>query len=1111
MPDVLRPPVLRCGTSVSRDVLNPGQRRVLACAAPRIVVSAGAGSGKTRVLAERFANTVLTAEQAGVEPAIGCALLITFTDKAAGELTERVRRVFLERGRADLAREVDNAWISTIHGFCGRIVRRHAIELGIDPAFAVLADPQVSVVRREAFESATRERLAADPATERLVEAHTIATVRDSVISGYDTIRSRGAAVVDVGAPIAPDIARTLRACVAALDDALRSYAELPRSATVESNLERYGAARAFFAQHAMDVNGQMTWEEILVRSSEFMGARRGSAEMRELTEAVNAMIDEVRLDVADLLAASQGASWLALMAAYDAKYAARKQAMGALDFDDLQLLVRRLWSEQPRTAERYSRQFSEVMVDEFQDTTSLQVQAIEPVAGAGLCVVGDVQQSIYRFRDADVGVFLSQREHAASSGGDGLCELTVNYRSHPDLLATLNALFEASHLFGEHYLRLEAGAAPDDSHGMPRVEAIIVDKAGCRADEWRSAEASVLAGRLRELVDSGRAVAGDIAILVRSTKTMRPYVDALEAHGFDVFAGAAGGFYAAPEIADVRALLRVLANPLDSEGVVQLLAGGLGGLSDDALYLLSGAGTGLWEALADPRAAGLAEHDLRRAELVRDVISGARRDVGRGRLADAILDSANALGPGGGCFEHSTAWANVRKAARLAADFERMTPADPAAFLRYLEQREAFVKKEPAAGLAVEGADAVRVMTVHAAKGLEFPVVAVADLGHDVVGGSPRFLITGEDDRVAVAVRLGSQKGMPTPRSWAEASRMDRAADTLESKRVFYVACSRAQRTLLLSGAADLGKDPDSERAIDWVRAAIGDGSDIPGMTVRYVTPGGLDVVEPAAPASATAATHAQDVAMVHRRVEALPAPRELSYTALALYERCGYRFYAERVLGVRTLDLRTPDDPRGLGSALHAALETLSGGGDVGPERLAALAMYHALGPSGLRRLEAAFAAVAGSPIAALVRAGSPEVPFTLALGGVMVIGTMDLLLREGGAATVLDYKTGDVAGRGDRFEEQAGVYALALLEAGCADVEVRFVEVEAACRLTSFSFTHADRDRLAARIEGACARMVAGEYARLGAFDADTCPDCPVSGSLCPIVHPGRKRTG
>ena len=293
---------------------------------------------------------------------------------------------------------------------------------------------------------------------------------------------------------------------------------------------------------------------------------------------------------------------------------------------------------------------------------------------------------------------------------------------------------------------------------GEPRTEAILVDKAGWEGISWREVEARALARRLRTLVDQDRMAPGDVVVLARAMTTARAYIDALRAAGFEVYVGDAGGFYAAPEVADVRSLLRVLANPLDGEGVLGLLAGGLGGLSDDALYLLAASEphTDIWQALRAVGELGLSERDAKRAALVRTTIGLLRERLGRMRLADAILYAVSELGTEGGCLGRIGARGNVRKTARLAAELERTTPADPAAFLRYLADRETYVRKESSVGSAIEGSGAVRVMSVHAAKGLEFPVVVMADLGHGASRSSDALSVFRDGESLIAAADVG-------------------------------------------------------------------------------------------------------------------------------------------------------------------------------------------------------------------------------------------------------------------------------------------------------------------------------------------------------------------
>jgi ATP-dependent exoDNAse (exonuclease V) beta subunit len=290
--------------------------------------------------------------------------------------------------------------------------------------------------------------------------------------------------------------------------------------------------------------------------------------------------------------AADRASAWRSLLLAFADEYEARKADLGALDFEDLQLLTRRLWTERPDIAERFGSRFAEILVDEFQDTNELQLQVIGPISCNRQCVVGDVQQSIYRFRDADVGLLEGKRRDDERHSGHQACRLTVNYRSSGRLLEGLNRIFEAPEFFGADYLTLESGADgeadvrwPDT---QPRIEGLVVDKTLCVDEPWRTVEARALANRLREIVSEGWASADDIVVLARASTTMPVYIEALRHVGFNVVANAAGGFYATREYSDVRALLRVLANPLDDEGALCLLAGGFAGLSDDALLMLA-------------------------------------------------------------------------------------------------------------------------------------------------------------------------------------------------------------------------------------------------------------------------------------------------------------------------------------------------------------------------------------------------------------------------------------------------------------------------------------------------------------------------------------------
>lgn len=1103
---------------------NPGQREAVDSRARRVVVSAGAGSGKTRVLVQRFTDRVFEQERAGVASPIRTVLLITFTDKAAGELTERVRRTFLDEGRADLARDVDRAWISTIHGFCARIVRRHALELGVDPGFGVLADPKTGLMRTAAFERAATAGMESPEygdAIRELVEGG-VDELRRSVLGGYDRARSKGVPIEAIGTAACAGFKPALAGLCRELDVVLPEYRALRETPTVLANLEGFARLRDEAARIAGEADPRLGAEATFALGA-FRGALRGDEETKSLTLRLNEAISVARVAAMDSLAEERARAWRWLLLRFSQEYELAKSQEGALDFEDLQLLTRRLWTERPDIAQRVGAGFVEVMVDEFQDTNPLQLQVIGPISQAAQCVVGDAQQSIYRFRDADVTLLEDKRRQAEAREADQACRLTVNYRSDRRLLEGFNRIFQAPGFFGDDYLTLESGsdegadAWPD---GEPRIEALIVDKALCPEKDWREVEARHLATRLAAIAESGWATPGEIVVLCRASTMMPVYVSALRDAGFDVVAASSGGFYGTPEYADVRALVRVLANPLDDEGVMCLLAGGFGGVSDDALLALAraGKGSGMWRAASGSSDIAVGHDDRARLDLVVSSIERLRAESGRMRIADAILHAAAELGPEGGLLGRAGSWANVRKAVRIASEFEGSEASDPGAFLRYLDDRETFVPREPAAGAAVEGAGAVRVMTVHAAKGLEFPVVAVADLGHGIVNRPAAFLLAEEGEGLVVAARgalkIADVAAGASP--WVRAAEAESRLDLAESKRVFYVACTRAERALVLAGSTEPAKGAHEGIAADWVLDAARSGGDGLAEVMSVSILGAIDMEEPASllPAGDVAPTEAPAERPAPRWAEPgrIQPPPEVSYTALALYERCAYRFFAERMLRVGSLALPKAADPLAFGSALHAALELIARGRDVDAARLRDIASSRQLAEDAQDRLSRAVAAVRGSDVGGLLAAGRPEVPFAIAVAGGVVRGTMDLVVMDGETATVLDYKTGltwDASG--ERYGAQAEVYALALLEAGVTSVRVRFVHVEAGCEEVAFEFGEVDRARVLDRVEAAFREMESGSFPPLPAYEPTLCADCPVSGSLCRVVHPHKGARG
>lgn len=1098
---------------------NEGQRRVIETLDGDLFVSAGAGSGKTYALAHRFARALTH----GSVPMDGL-LTITFTEKAASELVERIRRTLTGASRVDLARRVDEAWISTIHGLCSRLLRRHAMEAGVDPRFEVLDAVTTGVMMYQAFEEAV-EACRTDDGAEMLLDEYGLTVIRDCVLEAYTRVRAMGRETGDLlpcSKPRFRSQALSAEGHLAALE---AEFSTIKQTDTVAENRRRVCEARELLRQPDAEVVFGLRGVTLAKR-----GAEEAKALAREGDEVLTALVGAA----AECLAEPYERAFLAVLAAFSWSYERLKAARGALDFDDLQLRAARLLEQRPDVAARYRDRFRLVMVDEFQDTDELQTRVVRPLVDNDLCTVGDDKQSIYSFRYAEVEVF---RSLAAEMGARGAAQarLDINYRSHPGILGFVNAVFGRPPFFDDLML-LRSGrrdGGPDiPGEDPPRVELLIAPSVCDDGQSVRDVEAQAVADRIGGLIEDG-VKPGDIVLLLRAKGPIGAYADALRSRSVPVLVAAEAGYFERPEVALGLALVRVLANPRDDEALARLLSGPVGRVRDDVLYLLRRhrSGSSLWDALVSVESS-LAPDDAHACRLVAESVRSARAVLGREGLRaglDALLhrlDVDLALLAG---LDGDRAWANVRKIVRLAAEFERTESSDPAAFVDYLSQRESHVRSEPPPATAGEGASAVRIMTQHAAKGLEFPVVVVPDLGRALPTRAPAFLVskTPEGPRLSVRLPAGEDdRGVRTP-SYDQAYGDARRREVEEEKRLLYVACTRAEERLILSGASNPLR-PAEDRPIGWLREALemGAAGGVVAGTVGLGDEARVEVVLVEEPRGVEERVCETDEGVELSMPSYKPdidtsasesiVPPTVSYSAIAEYRRCPRRYHLSRRLRLASPEIvRKADDPLAFGSAVHAALQ-VDALGLLDEGRLEALARAHGLDRQGRERLSRAVevwrSSATNGKVVGLERAGSrlPEVPLAVPVGGTLLIGTLDLLVRDGSRALIVDYKTG-VPDAGEdlrrRYETQAECYALAALRSGMEHVEVEFVLLERGGEAVTFGFEQRDAQRLAERVEAVLGDMERGSFPTLDRFDSETCHGCPGLGAACSVRPPVR----
>jgi ATP-dependent helicase/nuclease subunit A len=516
--------------------------------------------------------------------------------------------------------------------------------------------------------------------------------------------------------------------------------------------------------------------------------------------------------------AVTVGQRFLRVAAACADAYRERKRRAGVVDFHDLLTLARDLLRDRPDAREQARRRFRFVLIDELQDTDPVQMELVEHLCGGGLThgklfAVGDAKQSIYRFRGAEVALFQGLRQAVPA---DGRQELSVNFRSQPALLHFTNALL------GRHMPDYEPLAARrPQTNPEPCVEFLWCRRGDKESvGEGRRREAERIARRIAVMVGRGERLVvdrcggepvlrpvrqQDVVLLFRSMSNVAIYEAALRGHGLDYYLVGGRAFFAQQEVYDLLNLLRALENPQDAVSLAGTLRSPFGCLSDEVLYLLARHGDGLWAGLHD---------DARLARLpagVRPAAERARRFLDRWRqrkdrlpisgllnavLADCGYDAALQYE-----FLGDRKLANLWKLIDLARTFDRSGLFGLAEFIQRLGELVRAQPREEQAATQPENADVVRLMTIHQAKGLEFPVVVLPDLA--APAGGPHLPVAHWDARLGCVARPPEEDPpLFSDFGWKLWRAQEALADWHEDLRTLYVACTRAEDCLILSAA---------------------------------------------------------------------------------------------------------------------------------------------------------------------------------------------------------------------------------------------------------------------------------------------------------------------
>ncbi len=841
-------------SQIPAERLTEQQRLAVTTRDVSVVLSSGAGCGKTHVLTERYLSHL---RDDGAE--VGQIVAITFTDRAARQMRGRIRdavRKHLHAAANDAEAEawarhlrgLETAPVSTIHSFCGTILRQHAYEVGLDPRFEVLEEILAANVLNEALDQCLQDLLTANsdeaedlrqlvllygwrPAVDAIASLLRSAD-RDPRAAWLETPPSRIArdwrrAACEEFLPRYVDYLCAAKSQIVQLLTLLRRHP--PRPGPMADNVQRLCALLPRLAA-APDLAAAV---EELAEAARVGAVGKKAWPEPEVYEPIKAAMERFRTgirglglecfaDPGDRLAeaAVVGQRFMRVTAAVSRVYLERKRSLGLVDFHDLLTLTRDFLRDRPDLRARLQNRIGFVLIDEFQDTDPVQMELVEYLCGGGategkLFAVGDSKQSIYRFRGAEVRLFQDLRRRVAH---DGRQVLTINFRSQPAVLDFVNALFATRLADFEPLVANE----PQVNVGTcveflwsPRE-----DKAS--ATEARTTEAKWIAARIAALTAPGAeplvvdrdgdptrlraARPADVVLLFRSMTNVAIYESALRNCGLDYYLVGGRAFFAQQEIYDILNLLRALENPQDSLSLAGTLRSPFCCLSDEALFVVGRHPEGLWAGLND------ASLDARLPIGQGPTVARARRFLKRWRALKDRLPIAgllNAVFADSG-FDAATQYeslgdrklANLWKLLELARTFDRSGLFGLAEFVARLGDLVRAGPREEQAATQPENADVVRLMSIHQAKGLEFPIVFVADLAGGV-GGPQRPAAVWDPELGCVARPPADEDGPPFPEfAWRLYEARCELEDWHEGLRTLYVACTRARDYLVLSAA---------------------------------------------------------------------------------------------------------------------------------------------------------------------------------------------------------------------------------------------------------------------------------------------------------------------
>lgn len=1069
--------------------LSEAQRLAVETVGKNVCVSAGAGSGKTRVLVERFVHLVTHHGVSARE-----ILAITFTEKAANEMKRRIVERLRAEGLEEARREVENAAIGTIHSFCARLLREHPVEAGVDPFFIILESSEAKLLAERALDEAI-ETLVHEKEIFDLLRVYGEGRIRVDILGAWRCSRNTNLSFEEILRRRTPAAREGL---VRELRKGLREIAGTKGCDEARQELEGLLAGEA------------LGLEEIS-RFTQLKKKLRAAGERKPAIQRVQEMI----LDLASFLHEEATLPlrevFIRLALEFEKTYEEAKRPSRALDFDDLQRgAVKLLGSDSPASRalrKIYQTRFREILVDEFQDTNRLQDQLLELIRReSNLFLVGDLKQSIYGFRGTKVEIFLEREKTFEASPCGVRISMAENYRARPKLIDFVNAFFEI--LWKEDAVRFEKlqAARPEEGNGA-RVDRIALQKVqGQSSEEVRIREARALARHIQEFVEKEGFRYRDIACLFEAMSDVHFYEQELGRLGIPYYVVSNRGFYSQPEIRDMMSFLIALENPKRDIPLASALRSPLFQVSDETLFWLARGAKrvrdtaplmeGILELDSIPE---ISEGERDKVQFFKETLEhflAHKEKLRISELVEGVLQVTDydlyvlKLRQG------ERRLANLRKLVELARQMEAKDSIHLGDFVHAVKDLETLEVRESQAQVEAEEGEVVRLMSIHMAKGLEFPVVILPDLGRGEKSEGWRFLTSEEEG-------LGVEGSLTFRRNKQREERFR----SEESKRLLYVAMTRAGERLVLIGP---GGEPSSKDSFHdmpnwaaWVDRILSEGDwEVKNVIEPAAEPYPFERRKALAERSAIQ-RHLENLSPIPQRtlppdvdrfLERLGVPErvyfqriDLPVSAFLLFARDPEAYFRHYEIGIpengemrQGTELKTEEwkgeeeiTSAEIGTRVHQILERIlrrrAGIREI--ERIVGQ-FTQDLSEHLREDILGMIQRFAASPQAEEVWGGKafyPEIPFAFRLRHGLVQGTMDLIYeRQKGEWLILDYKTSEVdsktfAARAEDYRIQLELYALAasqILRSPVREARVYFLRQDLAY---SIPFAPAEFERL------------------------------------------------